>query len=321
MYRKATCLLTGILLTAGAVWAQDADATRPDAPMIVSASGQTRLQRRPTMLRMYLQLTAKGKTLEEAMAAMKERREAAQTQLDKLGVAKGSVSYTGPSISNSVNARQKRMEMMISQRMGSKGKKAAKVTKPPVTLGSILTAEWPLEGDTPEKLLLAAESLREKITAADLAGVKEAEKLTPEEQEVADEMAEETSRMSSSDDDSAKPGQPNLLFVAKITPADRQAAVAKAFADAKTDATDLAKAAGADLGRLVSLSASGGGQNNFGEDDSYSRNAAYYMQRLHQRMGFNGGQANEAVASTADAIDFVFMVQATFKLDMPPAAK
>ena len=38
----------------------------------------------------------KGKTAEEAMAALKERREAAQTQLEKLGANKGSVVCNGP---------------------------------------------------------------------------------------------------------------------------------------------------------------------------------------------------------------------------------
>jgi hypothetical protein len=326
MYRRIAIFLAGLLLTAGAAGAQDLRPAKSDEST-VSVTGRTRLQRRPTLMRVYLQLTAKGKTAEEAMAALKERREAAETQIEKLGANKGSIVCNGPWMDHSSNARQKRMEMMIAQRMGSRGKKPAKTAKPPVVVSSLLMAEWPLEGDTSEKLLLAAELLREKIKAADLGGAKEAEKLSPEEQEAADETAEQMPQMiSSSDEETPEPGQPHVLFVAKISPKERQAAVEKAVARAKSEAADLAQAAGADLGRLVSLSASNP-QDNFmqyqsgpygqmGDDNPFSQNGAYLMQRLlHQRAASDDEPTSEATGNSPNAMDFEFLVQATFKLE------
>ena len=227
---------------------------------------------------------------------------------------------------HSSNARQKRMEMMIAQRMGSRGKKAAKTAKPPLAVTSLLTAEWPLEGDTPEKLLLAAESLREKIKAADVGGANEAEKLSPEEQETADEMAEQMPRYvspgDSSDDEASAPGQPHLLFVAKITSKDRQAAIAKALTRAKAKAVELAQAAGADLGRLVSLSAGGSQENvsynpygQLADDNPFSQNGANLMQRLLRPQAGDDEQTIESVGSSPSLADFDFTVQATFTLD------
>ena len=92
---KITTLVAGVLLTVGAAGAQESHPSRPEAA-VISVSGSARVQRRPTVLRVYLQLSAKGKTVEEAMAALKERREAAQTQLEKLGANKGSVVCNGP---------------------------------------------------------------------------------------------------------------------------------------------------------------------------------------------------------------------------------
>ena len=57
---------------------------------------------------------------------------------------------------------------------------------------AMLTAQWPLAaGDSPEKRLLAVENLREKIKTGDLAGLKDAEKLSPEEQELLEEASGE----------------------------------------------------------------------------------------------------------------------------------
>ena len=327
MYRRIATFLAGLLLTAGAAGAQDSRPAKSDEST-VSVTGRARLQRRPTLMRVYLQLTAKGKTAEEAMAALKERREAAETQIEKLGASKGSIVCNGPWMDHSSNARQKRMEMMIAQRMGSRGKKAAKTAKPPVVVSSLLTAEWPLEGETSEKLLLAAELLREKIKAADLGGAKEAEKLSPEEQEAAEETAEQMPQMISSDEETAEPGQPHVLFVAKISPKERQAAVVKAFARAKSEAADLAQAAGGELGRLVSLSASNphdnvmqyGPYGPMGDDNPFGQNGAYLMQRLlHQRAAGDDEPTSEATGNSPNAMDFEFLVQATFKLEPRPA--
>ncbi len=92
----------------------------------ISASGHVHLQRPPTHLRMYLQLTGKGKTLEEALAALKERREAAAAQLEKLGVDKSALVFTAPGVDDSTAAQQRRMEVMIAQRLGGRGAKKAR---------------------------------------------------------------------------------------------------------------------------------------------------------------------------------------------------
>jgi hypothetical protein len=186
--RKSTSLIAGLLASLMLALAASAARAQVVRHAIagegqVSASGHVHLQRPPTHLRMYLQLTGKGKTLEEAFAALKERREAVAAHLEKLGVDKSALVFTPPGVDDSASAQKQRMEVMIAQRMGPRSaKKGAKTTKPPVGVTSMLTAQWPLAGDTTEKLLLAAEAVREKVKAAELTGGKEAPKLSPEEQ-------------------------------------------------------------------------------------------------------------------------------------------
>ena len=303
-------VLLAVVLAAGAARAQFVHAGAGEGQ--VSATGHVHLQRPPTHLRMYLQLTAKGKTLEEALAALKERREAAVAQLEKLGVDKSALVFTPPGMDESAGAQQKRMEAMIAQRMGGRGaKKGAKPVKPPVAVATMLTANWPLTGDTTEKLLLAADGLREKIKAAALTGGKEAPKLSPEEQEVAEEMAGQNSNMGN-DEEQAKPGEPYFMFVARLSPQDRQTALADAFAKAKVHAAELAKAAGAGLGPMTALSGDlqggYGGYQQYGRYGNYGRNE--FLQQIAQAAG--GEEQGETMAPKPDGIAFDFVVNATF---------
>jgi uncharacterized protein YggE len=313
-----------LVLPARSVCAQAPRGPEPGGAQ-VSASGRVHLQRTPTHLRMFLQISGRGKTLEEALATLKERREAVAAQLEKLGAEKASIVFASPSVDESVVQQQKRMEMMLAQRLRSAGggaKKAAKPAKPPVSMVSLVTVQWPLKADSTEKLLLAADELREKVKAAELISGKDVPKLSPEEQEVAEEMAAEMARNSgygNSEEEAAKSTEPRFVFLARLAAADRQKALADAFAKAKAQAAELAKAAGAQLGPLTSISGDSGGANavtGYGRQWGYSpygRNEAEYMQQLAQATGAEE-QHDESVAMKPDGVGFDFSVNATFSL-------
>ena len=80
------------------------------------------------------------------------------------------------------------MEQMLRERIRSRGAKPGAASKPR-SVSTALTAEWPVKSDNPEQLLLAVETLREQVNAADLAGTKASEKTSPEEQEEMEEAA------------------------------------------------------------------------------------------------------------------------------------
>jgi uncharacterized protein YggE len=105
-----------------------------------------------------------------------------------------------------------------------------------------------------------------------------------------------------------------LLFVAKLADKDRQAATAEAFAKAKKQAAELAKAAGMDLGRLTSLNGSGGGRMDWNE---FNNNRAYYpyVARMMNSSNGPGGQHDETMAPAPDTLEFEFTVTATFTLE------
>jgi hypothetical protein len=80
-------------------------------------------------------------------------------------------------------------------------------------------------------------------------------------------------------------------------------------------------------GRLVSLAASNPQENfpmaynsygQMGEEGPFGQNGNYYMQRvMRQRPGGDDGDSTtESTGNNPNAMDFDFMVQATFKLDL-----
>ena len=215
----------------------------------LSATGTATVQQKPTRMRMYIQLFGKAKTLEEALAKLKERREAAVLQLESLKADKQSVVFDGPTVSSAQAAQKRQIEAMVMEQMRARGKKPKGLQVPQtVTVTGSLTAEWPLEAKSQEQLLLLAQGIEEKIKAADLSGSQEVQKLSPEEEELAEEAKQAMGRYG----EQPQPlGQPTFLFVAVLSKQDRQKAMAEAFTKAAAEAADLAKAAGVGLGPLI----------------------------------------------------------------------
>lgn len=325
MSRREQVLLAALLLALwpAAAWGQFGRSYADLAMMqggggpAISAAGASTVKRKPTQLRMYVQLLAKGKTLEDALAKLKERREAAATQLETLKVDKKSIVFGSPSLSNVQSARKRQIEAMVMEQMRSRGKTPKGLQAPQtVTVSATLTAGWPLEAETHEQLLLLAQGIQDKIKAGDLAGSKEAEKLSPEEEE----LAEEAAKMSRGyGEETPQPGQPQFVFVAVLSKEAREKAMTEAFAKAKAQAADVAKAAGVGLGPLLGVSGNCAGQSNFG-DNEYARYGVpnpygNMRQLIAQQTGEDPNETqNEAMSTDPGTLAFTCYVMATFGL-------
>ena len=282
----------------------------------VSAVGTATVKRSPTRMRMYVQLFGKGKTPEEALAKLKEHREAAELQLESLKADKKSIIFGETSFSTAQEALRKRFEAMVQQQMRTQGK-APKGLKVPqtVTVTCTLSADWPLAAASQEKLMLLVHDIHEKIKAADLSGGKEAEKLSPEEEE----LAEEARQMMSRYGESPQPlGQPTFLFIAEITPQDREKAMAKAFSKAKVQAAELAKAAGVELGGLIGIGGGCSGQNSFGDEGYSPYSNRGLASDVREMIGDSTEESSEnnrqAMSTTPGPLSFKCLVTATFAL-------
>ena len=282
----------------------------------VTGSGVVEIKRRPDRMRLQVELLAKGSNLKAALALLKDRIEAARVQVAALGVIKESVKFGDPKLSSTKTDQQKQMEQMLMQRLRQRGKRKGKQPKAssPVTVSAELTAEWKLTAKTVEELLLVSHELQEKIKAADLAGRKQAEKLSPEEQELLEE-AESSFGYGSSDE--PKPGEPSFLFVSGISDDDREKSLAAAFQKAKLRAARLAKATGSQLGELKSLSAQytpGADLDDYSMFGGYNSPAYQALQRAMTAAQLGTEDELEAIGVLPGTLTYTITVTASFDL-------
>lgn len=284
----------------------------------ISATGTSTVERKPTRLRVYMQLQAKGKTLQEALNKLKERREAATAQLETLKADKKSIVFGTPSLSSAQSARKKQIEAMVMAQMRSRGKKLPKGLQVPqtVTVLATLTAEWPLQGDSVEQMLVFANDIQDKIKAADLAGVKEAETPSAEEEEFSEEAAQMANQFGG-EEQQERPGEAHVVYVATLPKADRDKAMANAFKKAVQQANGLAQAAGVAAGPLVGVSGICSGQNDLNEGFNMytpSDSGNFMRQIVAQQNDENPEKQDETMGTDPGKLRFTCSATVTFQI-------
>jgi uncharacterized protein YggE len=285
-------------------------AAQTPLPGTVTATGSAEIKRQPELLRVQVEVMAKGKTIKEALAKLKERRDATLARVVELGAAKDNVVFGEANVGSEKTDRQVQMEQMLRMRLRTQGKKAPKAKEAPVVVTAQLKADFPLAAASPEEFLVAAHTLQEKIKAADLGGAKDAAKLSPEEEEVAEELGGDEAM---NDPSQPKRGEPVLLYVRKLTEDDRAKALAEAFAKAKREASRLAKSAGAELGGLHHLANQVGAGGDAEEPNPYVRQAYYtMMQQARLAQNQNDEAGAEAVGVTPAKVTLRVSVTAYF---------
>lgn len=282
----------------------------------VTASGAAVVSRQPDVLRMTVEVRAEGKDIKDAVTQLGAAREAARAKLKTLGADEKSVTFGDPSVGSggALDPLQRQMQMM--QRMMNRGGgTAAKPATGPasVTVSAPLTAEFPLKAADADQLLVTGTELREKLErefAPPGAANPGADGLSPEEQEVLEEMAMDE------DEDAAKPGAPTFTFVCRLTDEDQTQAAAEAFGRARDDAARLAKAVGRDLGPVRELkSVAGGASGSSGEDDySTAMYAAFYGNAAGLTSPSDPAAPAEASGPGPTSVKYHVNVSATFGL-------
>jgi hypothetical protein len=254
---------------------------------------------------------ARGKTPKEAFDALKLRRDEARAALEKLGTAKDGVAFGDPGLADQQSDQQARMNRFMAERNGALGKPKPKGTAPTVVT-AMVRADFPLPTGSPEEFAVAARDLQDKVKAAELGGVKNTGKLTPEEQEAADEAAGNPGR----GDGGPARGEPVFVFVSKVSDDDRAKATAAAFAKARRDADRLARAGGTELGglhRLTNQSA----MEDFDFRYGGGRQESYAAMTMNRNFGTADDDATEAVGFQPGKVTLRVAVVAEFTLKAP----
>lgn len=273
----------------------------------ITGSGTETLLRQPEILRMQIQLSAKGKNAEEALAKLKSLRENVKQKVEKLGPVAESVSIGAPKIAGA-DSSQGQMQRMVRQQLQGGGKKKSDDKMAPVSVTATLKAEWKLDGADADSMIVSASELQAKIEAADLAGSKESKEASEEEEEEASEEAQSMRFMENmySGQGGAAPGMPSFTYVAMIPTEDVSKALKAAFAKAKQNAERTAEATGEKLGALRSATHMAVG---VGENDPYGQMRMY----MDAGRGVDKSKNDtEATSATAGELTYRITVTANF---------
>ena len=287
---------------------------QPVSPRVITGRGSAVSKGSPDVLRMHIQFAAKDKELSKALANLEALKTAAKAQLGILGVEESSIKFGDPRLGQASTNDQQQMQMMIMQRM-RRGAPAPE-TKPDeaVNVTMALSADWKVAGSTVSEKLLFVHDLQKRITEANLAGRKEKEELSLEDQELMEEMQgmDMYGGYGNYGQAQQKPGEPSYSFVRVISPAQQEGLMKEAFEKARIDAEHLAKAASVALGELSSVAYT---INRPGEQNNpYLQ----YAQAFGVSMGPAGDQRlDEATSSSFGELAYAVNVSASFELQKP----
>ncbi len=87
-FRMLATMVFVLSLSASTVWAQFGGAAGEAEAGTVSGLGMVSVKQKPTLLRMTIQLQEKGKTVQESLAKLKDRHDAAVLQRSHGGIAR-----------------------------------------------------------------------------------------------------------------------------------------------------------------------------------------------------------------------------------------
>jgi len=281
-----------LILGAAQVRGDEAEAT-------VLASGHATAPQKAEILRMTLLLSAQGTDVHDALAKLKTQRDDAKSKLAATGADEASIKFSDPVEGNGQTLTLQ--QRMMQQVMAARGQQPASTQPSGVTISSTLTVEWPLPAAAGDDALAAALDLEGKIKAAIPKGGAESAK-TPEEQEIAEEMAAQQGAA-----EGPKADEPQFVFVHKLTDDDRTKLLADAFADAQAQGRQLAAAAGKELGDVTNISMSAG--------DSTNPQTAY-IEAIAGESDTSSSASNDSEVSAAQVnnVSFSVMLSVTFKL-------
>ena len=241
----------------------------------IAVSGSAESSAPAELIRLSMTIEAQGATFKDAIEVLAKKRTKATIKLEKLSAIEDSIEFGD--VTTGEGGDSAAMMQQVRQMMGDDPRMAKMLeTKPPVKLSLEVQADWPLEtGGESDARLIAIDQRKQEITSADLGGMDEEDKLSEQQQELAEEMASMMNRYGGRQE--TKAGTPQFRFVRRVTAAGYDELVGNAFADAKQQAERLASATGLSLGNVRSITSGNG----------LSPQAAQ-IQRLY---GYNGDES------------------------------
>jgi hypothetical protein len=246
---------------------------------VIKGRGYTSIKVKPSAVQVFYSLSGHGPTAKAALADLNRAYDARARQIESLKPDENSISLSAPtSISHAWTAPT------ASVVLPSAPYPSVAVADPVTTTGPVqpvgpttwvpaptytvpgppsethqiiatLTARWSLPSSDPQKVYLFVHGLTENLKKAPAADKEETKKLSPEEQEILEEMESAAGPAAPvATGTSATPGAAfTLVYFGRLPKQQRDLALREAYQRARAEAEAMATAAGVRIGPLASL--------------------------------------------------------------------
>ncbi len=212
----------------------------------ITAVGKSLAKGNAEVLRMTLTVEAQGSDFKTAIGALSEKKKKVMIKLEKLEAVEDSIEFGDVKTGGGGDTSAMQQQMM--RRLGDDPRMAKMMkVKPPVKVTSKVTAEWKVQGEA-EAMLVMCDELKSKISDADVGLAKQKSELSPEQEELAEEMAEMMTDYGGGQETPA--GTPTFFYVRLVSQEDHDRLIGEAFVDAKSKAERLANATKLELGNV-----------------------------------------------------------------------
>lgn len=229
-----------ILLLCGLVAPSAETAAQFSSEEGIRGAGSAAVPVRPERMRLRIELVASGESILDSLAKLKIVKERCGRQMDRLKPLADSVRFDAPGIKRNVPVNEEAADDDAPEKPAG----ADEAPAPRRVVASMpLTADWGLKSTDPADLAIEIATLQQVIADADLSKRRGAD-------DDADDVNEEDNPFGIP---TTAPGQPQFLFVGRLSPEEQQKCAARAFTRARRDAEVLARGAGVTLKRLRSL--------------------------------------------------------------------
>jgi uncharacterized protein YggE len=223
----------------------------------LSAVGSETVSVKPEKLRLIMWVKAQGDSAKAAVVSLAKHRDKVRSELETMKAVPASIVFSATRVSEGDGADSGDQNAMMRMQMRSmqQGGSGDEIPEMPTvyTAKCAVRAEWGLPVQEGDALAILPTTLKEQITARDLAG----ENNKPELSEEAQERMEEFAAMAADSFGYSYDGQnsgPQIQYVAQITPEARAQATQVAFKKAVAEVESVSKASGIEIGKLVGVS-------------------------------------------------------------------
>ncbi|PAY16771.1 hypothetical protein CKO51_24840 [Rhodopirellula sp. SM50] len=296
-----TTHLAWIVLAIGLLTPAMTVAQSSSMPEGIVARGTAVVAVEPSALRLRMSIQAQGKDAKSAVRSLAAHKERVRKELGEMNADTDSIQFTSTQLSSggSDNSEQRQYMQMMQMMQRQMGQAAPDMDSVPTvyTATTSLKVDWPLPTKDADALSLLPQGLRDQISQRDFKGEKNKPEIDEESLEKMKEMQAMMDENYGYSIDGSNSGEPNILFVGKISDEQRREAMKSAIEKAKKSAALSAEALDVKLGKLKTLWPTENGSSSGAS--SYS---AYMASEMYwSDDGEDDGEAGEDV--TANAID------------------